>query len=99
MGASKMKITFIVLAIAAAAFAFPNEQAFTEDDLELSQVAPEENLVAVVEHLRSVSDQRMTYHVNRIAKHARLVQTASFSDADEEKAKAYATTSLLPRLP
>jgi hypothetical protein len=32
----------------------------------------------------------MTYHVNRIAKHARLVQTASFSDADEEKAKAYA---------
>merc|ERR1711939_806589 len=69
-------------------FAFPNEQAFTEDDLELSQVAPEENLVAVVEHLRSVSDQRMTYHVNRIAKHARLVQEASFSD--EEKAKAYA---------
>jgi len=91
MGAPKMKITFIVLALAAAVFAFPKEQASWEDDISMaSDMAPEENLVAVVEHLRSVSDNRMTYHVNRIAKHARLVQTASFDDADEEKAKAYA---------
>merc|ERR1711959_544117 len=91
MGAPKMKITFIVLALAAAVFAFPKEQASWEDDISMaSDMAPEENLVAVVEHLRSVSDNRMTYHVNRIAKHARLVQTASFDDADEDKAKAYA---------
>merc|ERR1711990_954888 len=91
MGAPKMKITFIVLALAAAVFAFPKEQASWEDDISMaSDMAPEENLVAVVEHLRSVSDNRMTYHVNRIAKHARLIQTASFDDADEEKAKAYA---------
>merc|ERR1712199_95974 len=86
---AKMKIAFIVLALATIAFAFPEvPEGVFEDQVLVAKEAPEENLVAVVANLRNVASEHMTYHVNRIAKHASLMQ--EHSGMDEDKAKAYA---------
>merc|ERR1712226_798908 len=47
------------------------------------------DLMAAVKHLRKHAASHMSFHVERIAKHASLMQTGSDDDESDDKAKSY----------
>merc|ERR1719238_2609373 len=95
-----MKAAFIVLILGASALSFAQEEILREETFEnawapestLVEDAPEESLLAVVKNLKSVTPDhfQLHYHVNRISKHAALIQQGEEEMVDEDKAKAYA---------
>merc|ERR1719353_1654526 len=95
-----MKAAFIVLILGASALSFAQEEILREETFEnawapestLVEDAPEESLLAVVKNLKSVTPDHFQfhYHVNRISKHAALIQQGEEEMVDEDKAKAYA---------
>lgn len=97
-----MKATFIVLILGASALSFAQEEILREETFQnawgapveelLEQPAPEESLFAVVKHLKYVTPDhfQLHYHVNRISKHAALIQQGEEEMSEEDKAKAYA---------
>lgn len=88
-----MKVLFIAALIAASALAqdeivreenFQNAWSTPTEELYES---PEENLLAVAGHLTKVAPEhfQLKYHIDRVSKHAQLLQTA----VEDDKAKAY----------
>jgi len=75
-----LAVTLVVAALTAPTFA--EEDADWPAVMELVDVSPEGELMQALDHMQRVSPTHMHYHINRIAKHAVLLQM-------DKKAKAY----------
>merc|ERR1711998_153317 len=73
---------FIAVAVAA-------ETSIDTEALTPAEEAPVMDLMAAVQHLRKHAASHMSFHVERIAKHASLMQTGSDDDESDDKAKSY----------
>merc|ERR1712054_514278 len=60
------------------------------EDVSAAAEAPVMTLMAAVKHLQKHAPSHMSFHVNRVAKHASLLQQSDFDDESDEKTKAYA---------
>jgi len=67
---------FIVLAIATVAICAA-DASFEDEAVSPADEAPVMNLMAAVEHLRNNAASHMSFHVQRISKHAELLPTSS----------------------